>query len=578
MNKAQLEELKRLGPSVETPEYKRMQWAWFKINSVLAGTEAMRQAKDLAPQHAGEDDEVYEERLRGTVLENFLSITLETMANRLFRKPVSVGEDVPPQLVEMFKDVDGDGSTLQVFLHDWFQDAFRAGFSYTLTDMPAIREEDKEKRTKADDIAERRWPKWRIIPAENMIEARMAEANGRRVCVMARFWEKYKVYTNDFIVEEKDRVRVLYPGRWETWIDENADQPGRKPKWVINASGTMDTTEVMIEPFYAGKKLGDGECKPSLEDLADLNIRYWQSSSDQTSILTVARFPIMACSGVTQEKGRSLVVVGPRRILSTRDPQGKYYYVEHSGNAIASGTADLDRLAERMGAYGAFFLKKDIVGRTAFANNADNSQMMSPLKNMALRFQDAVACLLDMTAKWLDLKEGGHVQIDLSDTEVDVKGPLLTSLKDARTRGDLSQQTFLEEMIRIKALSPDINVAQEIALTKKEREEGPHLPTFMTASSSLNAIPGLPPSTILLANASMPPAGSGSGESDDEDEDDEEDGAEGKKGRSEDGKGGQGSGDQQDGVKRENAVSKRAVPSAKGRALKKKGATSDGRK
>ena len=68
-----------------------------------------------------------------------------------------------------------------------------------------------------------------------------------------------------------------------------------------------------------------------LLDLAWLNIAHWQSSSDQRHVLTVARFPMLAGSGVPENTN---VVVGPDRMLTTPNADGKFYYVEHTGAAI----------------------------------------------------------------------------------------------------------------------------------------------------------------------------------------------------------------------------------------------------
>jgi hypothetical protein len=48
---------------------------------------------------------------------------------------------------------------------------------------------------------------------------------------------------------------------------------------------------------------GDGE--PPLLDLAYLNVKHWQSQSDQDNILHIARVPILALIGVRTTAARS---------------------------------------------------------------------------------------------------------------------------------------------------------------------------------------------------------------------------------------------------------------------------------
>ena len=118
-------------------------------------------------------------------------------------------------------------------------------------------------------------------------------------------------------------------------------------------SYAYDMPYIPLVTFYS-QRSGLMLAKPPLLDLVNMNISHWQSQSDQTAVLTVARFPMLASSGMMDEDE---VVVGPNQWLATRDPAGRVYYVEHSGKAIASGRADLLDLEEKMAKYGAELMR-----------------------------------------------------------------------------------------------------------------------------------------------------------------------------------------------------------------------------
>lgn len=206
--------------------------------------------------------------------------------------------------------------------------------------------------------------------------------------------------------------------------------------------------------------------KSPIEDLTDINVAHWQSSSDQRAILTVARFPILAVSGGTDETNK--IVLSPFRWLYCPDPQGRFYYVEHGGAAIEEGRRDLQELERQMGEYGAEFLKKRPDRETATARVLDSSEATSPLQDVVLRFQDAMENCLMLTAKWLNIADGGSIKIKSDFSSPPGGGESLRTLLEARKNGDLSREAFVKELIRYKVLEEDFDVDGDFNLLEEE--------------------------------------------------------------------------------------------------------------
>jgi hypothetical protein len=208
--------------------------------------------------------------------------------------------------------------------------------------------------------------------------------------------------------------------------------------------------------------------KPPLLDLADLNIRHFQSTADQQSILTVTRFPILAGSGVTPDEAK--LAIGPKTYLITSDPQGRFYYVEHTGKAIEAGRQELLDLEERMANYSAEFLKKRVGRTTATAKAIDTAESFSVLQDITYRFEDAVAQVLYYMAKWIGKEDGGIIELN-KDFGPDVSDKQdLDAILEARKNGDLSRESFLNQLKRRGILEQDFNLEENEMHLEEEGE------------------------------------------------------------------------------------------------------------
>lgn len=433
-------------PASSSYEYDRMAPRWEKMNAVLGGTESMREAERAhLPQHSEEKDRAYAERLSTATLLNYTSLTLESWVGRPFSDPAEL-VDAPAGMEAIRTDVDRLGNDLGVFLRNWFRDGMAKAFSHVLVDMPRVEvPEGQLRRTLADDARDGVRPYWVHVKPEDLIYARSEIVGGREVVVHARIREVGWI-RNGWVDVPEDRIRVLEPGHVQLWAFRKPEK-GSRAKWVMYDEYTTDyKDEVPLATFYADRDafmLG----KSPLDDLADLNISHWQSSSDQRAVLTVARFPILALSGGTDEDKK--LVIGPNQWLWCPDPQGRYYYVEHGGAAIAAGRQDMVDLEEQMALYGAEFLRRRPGNPTATARALDTAESTSPLQDAVKRFSDAAARVLEHTAHWLGDKdgEGGTVRL-ANDWAPAGDGQDVVALLQARTEGDLSPRGLMVELQR----------------------------------------------------------------------------------------------------------------------------------
>lgn len=459
------------GPDSPSAAYKAMCPRWEVINCLLGGTEAMRAAgTKFMPQHPEESDKRYFERLECNVLLNMTELTLDSLAGQPFREAINTSDDVPPAIEEViFPDVDLQGNNLDVFCRQWFRDGLGKAFSHVLVEFPRVQpKEDGKARTLEDDRKENLRPYWVHIPPENVIFAYAEMINGVETLLQVRIMESVTSLSADGWEEVCiPQIRVLTPGLVRLFQKQKVK--GGKEQWVEVEQWPTGLTYIPFVTFYADREdfmFG----KPPLLDLAYLNVAHWQSSSDQRSVLTVARFPMLAASGVDMDDPGTKIVVGPYQLLASPAAEGKFYYVEHGGAAIDSGQKDLEALEKRMSAYGGQFLVERSGNATATARALDSAESSSDLQSIVLVFQDAVAQVIQITSDWMKLGTDNAGTVDLfkdySVAEMDAAG--LTSLEAARTRKDLSRKAYLNELQRRKILDEEFDQEEDATLLEEE--------------------------------------------------------------------------------------------------------------
>jgi len=455
-------------PATTTDVYDHMLPSWAKIDTVLGGTEAIRKAgKRYLPQHEREKNGRYDERLAGTTLYNVTKLTLESWVGRPFGDPIEPVQ-VPAPIMAILPDIDMSGNDLHVFCRQWFREGVAKAMSHVYVDFPRV--EAGATRSLADDRAANLRPYWVHIRPEQLFFADAMNAGGREVLSEIRILEEEYV-RDGFSMKCAPQIRRVFLDesgvcQIEIWRPMPAKKKADKPVWERVDAYATSLDRIPLVTFYADKA-GFMDGKPPLEDLADLNIRHWQSTSDQVAILTAARFPILAISGGADPSGKG-ITIGPYGYIELPDKDAKAYYVEHTGAAIASGAEDLKTVEAQMADYGAQFLRKRPGNPTATARALDSAEATSPLQDMVLRFADAVAQALDLTARWMRLPSGGSVMLATDWGPEEVDQAELATIQRTREMRDISRVAYLEELKRRGIMSDAYDAEKDAALLEQE--------------------------------------------------------------------------------------------------------------
>lgn len=450
----------------QSEEVKAMARNWPIVEALRGGTATMRVAGDkFLPRFPGEDGRAYQDRLGVSTLFPAFNRTVSVMSGKPFAKQVTLGDDVPPKIRELCDDCDLQGNSLHAFSAGLMDEVLEFGLPGVLVDFPVLDKADTQTLAAEKKVGAR--PYLVFIRHEQLLGWKAQRVNGVMVFTQLRFIEVAEENDGAYGVICKKRVRVIEPTRWELH-EEN-----EKGAFVLTEEGVNTLGKVPFVPFY-GKKLGFMCGVSPLLDLAYLNVKHWQSQSDQDNIMHMARVPILAVSGVSST---FVLTVGASSAVNLgSDPNAKLMFVEHTGAAIDAGEKALEKLEAQMVQTGAELLViREGDQKSATQSNNDAEANKCDLQRIVELFEDSLDQVLQLMADWLRLPQGGHASLfkDFGAGSLsDASAQLLLALQQG---GIITKKRVIIEQQRRGVLAADIDPDDELEEVEKD---GPPLGTM----------------------------------------------------------------------------------------------------
>ncbi|WP_027921503.1 DUF4055 domain-containing protein [Pseudomonas sp. URMO17WK12:I12] len=439
-------------PSKTLPAVEAMREDWAIVDPLMVGTKAMRkEGEALLPKWPQEESKAYQDRLKLSTLFPAYSETVKNNTGRVFAEPIVLGKDVPAPIQELTEDFDRQGNNLQVWAKSYFSQALSHGLCHALAEYPNIKPKGDTGQlvTLADAQAIKARPYAIMIRPQQVISWRATNEGGEHILTQFRYIESVEEDDGPFGVKCIEQIRVLVPGGWSTYR-EQTDAKGVKT-WVMHDEGKTSLGHIPLSTLYTDRT-GYMTAKPPLLELAHLNVKHWQSQSDQDNILHIARVPMLAVIGLEET---DTIVVGAGS--ATRLPLNcDMKWVEHTGKSIDAGRTSLQDLEDQMRVAGAKLLQREKQAvKTATQAEDEAAQELSPLQTMAGNLEDSLDQLLQFFAELSGVSEGGHVEVNGNfdiDFAPETTLPLLLNMA---TAGKLSDETLFAEMQRRNVVSGD---------------------------------------------------------------------------------------------------------------------------
>lgn len=441
-------------PDISTPnlDYGNMVEAWDINDALMGGTLYMRQlGETFLPRWPKEGKEDYKKRLAVATLLPAYEETINQNVGRVFAEPIQLSENVPDQLREFAKNVDLEGSRLDVWAQAFFSLAMQYGLSHALVDYPRI--DAEQVKTKADEKATGARPYVTMLNPRQVIGWKSTMVGGKVVLTELRIKEVVVEDGDDFGQTKVEQIRLLTPGQVQ--IYRKATGENAQANWALHEQWQTSRQDITLVTLYT-KRTGFMCGSPPLLNMALLNVKHWQSQSEQDNILHVARVPLLTVFGL--EEGQELVIGSSSATqFSDRQKQG-LEYVEHTGTSISAGKESLTDLVEQMRQAGAKLLRTDNTStKSVDQTSEEKMQEQSPLYTMATSLEDAIDNILQIMAEYIGESEGGNVDVR---TELDVESkefnpPAALAIQSLRQGGDLRRIDAIKALQKLNLIDAD---------------------------------------------------------------------------------------------------------------------------
>jgi hypothetical protein len=435
----------------QSDQMAKLSESWDMVHALMGGTSAMRKAgKALLPKWPNEDDDFYKNRLGTATLHPVFRRTVLVNAARPFSKPPTVESAIPE---DWLHDIDLQGSAFPLFANSVLCDALAYGLTGILVEYPkaeGIKTQAEERAAGVRPYFVKYGPQtilgWKVDTKFDLTQLRLLES--------------VEVDDGEFATATVEQVRVLEPGRWRTY------RQNEKKDWVLFEEGTTSLGSIPFV-FCYGIRVAFGHGHSPLLDLAFQNVEHWQSSSDQQTILHVARVPILVAIGFGDED----ITIGASTAVATDNEGASLEFCEHTGAAIGTGRQSLLDLEERMRATGAELISQKQAQTTATQISAEGEAAKSTLQQIVEGFEESLATALGIMAEWVSRDKQASVELFKSfETLPDADAQ---TLSDAVSLGVISKETHFKELQRRDVISLDVDWEEEQKRVAAQTPVGP---------------------------------------------------------------------------------------------------------
>jgi hypothetical protein len=224
-----------------------------------------------------------------------------------------LSQETPDKIKELAEDIDMEGDRLDVWAQQFFSIAFQYGLAHALVDYP--RTDPETVKTRADEQASGSRPYVTMLNPRQVIGWKSKVSGGKVVLTDLRVKEVIVVDGDDFGQTKIEQIRHIMPGKVEIYR-RNKGNDG-SASWAIHEEWETSRSDIPLVTLYT-KRTGFMRGSPPLLNLALLNIKHWQSQSEQDNILHVARVPILSVYGLAEGQG---LTIGSSSAMSFSDKQ-----------------------------------------------------------------------------------------------------------------------------------------------------------------------------------------------------------------------------------------------------------------
>lgn len=460
---AKREDLLTRSPDIET-----MVDYWDRVTDILNGQSAIKNAGEkYLPPFPDEQSRDYDFRLEVGKFTNIYRDVTEGLASKPFQNEITlIGKDIPQEVIDFAEDVDGAGNNLTSFAALTFFNGINYAIDWIFVDYPSVMNPETLTIEQAKGMNLK--PFWRHVLGKNVLDVKTRMEGSKQVITY------FKVQEPGFGCEPL-KIREFYEDiegkiRWSLWVEDCDEATGEKI-FVLEQNGVLSIDFIPMIPFITGRRDGNSfKFYPPMLDAANLQITLYQNESALEYIKTLACYPMLATNGtkpVMEADGRTpkKIAVGPNRVLYGITQEngygGSWQYVEPNANSLEFLQKNIDKTKNDLRELGRQPLTALSTQLTTVTTSIAAGKAKSAVTAWAFALKDALENALLVTMKWMNKDYEPEVNVYTGFDNVMDDGSDLEELGKARERGDISVETYWDELKRRKVLSPEFNTEVE---------------------------------------------------------------------------------------------------------------------
>jgi hypothetical protein len=468
---------KKNRPDYCSVAYEAMAACWMMVADVFGGTKALRaKGKAYLPQEPAEDNDSYQTRLSRAVFFNCFKRTVRGLTGLVFHEPPTLAADVDGEIAAQLENADLAGTHWTELAKDLFAMAVRDGHAFLMVDMPPRLTESSVgamQPTLADERAAEHRPYWRLYDARQAMNWSTRKVGGRTQLAHITFCEKTVEPDGRFGEKEVTRYRVLWPGGWELYRQaEKEDELLLEAAGQFLAPGGQPLPDIPLAAVTCQKKKGHFVSEPPLLELAYLNVRHYQLTSDLDNVIHLSCVPLLWAKG--RDKATPMQPVGASILIDLQDgPDSALGYAEITGAGIVRAETRITALERQMAVMGLEMLaEKDAAAQTATEVRLSAAESASELAGMANNLKDALENALMFHAQFLGVKDGGSVELRAAFDTLTLTEEQMREYRSMVNDRQLSLESLWAVLKRARRLPADFDAKQEVARLDGDKAAG----------------------------------------------------------------------------------------------------------
>lgn len=453
--------------AVDTKHPDHAKWApdWLLIKTLQEGQRALVLAGEMfLPKLTGQSEKEYTAYIKRGNLFNATARTMTGLVGAIIRKKATVKV---PSTIDL-EDLTISSQTIDEVIRVITENIMSNGFYGVLVDMPP-------KEQGMDRVS----PYMAPYSALDILNWRTQKIGSDEKLVMVTLLESEQVVSpaDPFSFEEKQIIRVCFidpvDGNYKQEKYRKDERKGSKEQWVkeeetiIPVKQGIPLKEIPFV-FISANGCYPVPSKPPMLDLANLNIKHWQLSTDYYHGLHFCAMPTPWAAGF--KTGQNLYI-GATKAWISDEVNAKCGYLEFTGQGIAAIEKGLDKIERQMAVAGARLLEEQKVGvEAAETVRMRSSGDVATMSSIVGAVEEGTKKALTFMSEW-SAADSGKVEVTMNRQFVSqqLSPQQITALLQSVQAGQISQDTFLYNLQVGEVLPPDRTIEDEKKMIEAER-------------------------------------------------------------------------------------------------------------